>query len=499
MALPQKHPSAVSRYYIDTRPLVPSTPKQPYSLPLLELLTFADQEAVTRFLRPADKYMSLASALLKYTFIHRQAKIPWSKVVISRTPVPHRRPYWQPPADWNSNADSNSNSRADEKGGLEFNVTHQAGMVVIIGCTTPTPQLPTSTTSTTSPLSPSIDISLLDLTGHRTPDLEHSPFQVRVGIDIACADEDKRTPQDMTTQAKFDEWVDIFAEMFSERERRDMRHAPVHIPVAEREEGAAWDSSSSSSDGGSSEAARLKRARENEAKVTQLKLRRFYAYWALKEAYIKMVGEGLLASWLKELEFLDVTAPASPLGDSPSSSSRGSKSHSRSRSRGGGGRGHNRAYSHSHHNSHHHHHHHHSSTISGLNLDPEAEEAAKWTHPSKAEGGMQTLLRGRKLDDVDIELVAYEEDFMVATALRGVEEVFDDGSGGDKGKGKGKENLVENRTAVVNGVVNGNVAVGVGVGVVQPELNKPERKRFIRLDIERDIRPCAEGRCRCLD
>lgn len=439
MAADKMHSSSITRYYIDTRSLVPENAKQPYSLPLLELLTFADQEAVTRFLRPADKFMSLASSLLKYTFIHRRAKIPWSKVAVSRTPVPHRRPYWQPPPDWDPQA---------EKGGLEFNVTHQAGMVVIIGCSTPTAQIPISSLSDT--------MDHLDLTGHHTPDLEHSPYQVRVGVDIACADEDKRTPKDMTTQAKFDEWVDIFAEMFSDRERRNMRHAPIHMPVAEREEGV-WGISSdeSSSSEGGSEAARLRRARENEAKLMQLKLRRFYAYWALKEAYIKMVGEGLLASWLKELEFLNVTAPVSPLANSSRS-----KSHSRSRSR---GTSHNRTNSHSHH-----HHHSLSTTIP----DPAAEEAAKWTHPSKAENGMLTLLRGRKLDDVNIELVAYDEDFLLATATRGVIEVFE------------HEHTPEN-------VENGTVGVKVAV--------EPERKRWVKLDIEKDIRPCAEGRCKCLD
>lgn len=39
------------------------------------------------------------------------------------------------------------------------------------------------------------------------------------------------------------------------------------------------------------------------------KLRRFYAFWCLKEAYIKLEGEALLASWLKELEFRHVRAP----------------------------------------------------------------------------------------------------------------------------------------------------------------------------------------------
>ena len=39
------------------------------------------------------------------------------------------------------------------------------------------------------------------------------------------------------------------------------------------------------------------------------KLRHFYAHWCLKEAYVKMTGEALLASWLKDLEFRNVLVP----------------------------------------------------------------------------------------------------------------------------------------------------------------------------------------------
>lgn len=47
-----------------------------------------------------------------------------------------------------------------------------------------------------------------------------------------------------------------------------------------------------------------------EAERIAAKLRYFYTFWALKEAYIKMTGEALLAGWLRELEFRDVRVPA---------------------------------------------------------------------------------------------------------------------------------------------------------------------------------------------
>ena len=41
------------------------------------------------------------------------------------------------------------------------------------------------------------------------------------------------------------------------------------------------------------------------------KLRRFYTYFCYKEAYIKLAGEALLAPWLRQLEFFNVRSPKS--------------------------------------------------------------------------------------------------------------------------------------------------------------------------------------------
>ncbi|MCJ1278913.1 hypothetical protein MMC21_006734 [Puttea exsequens] len=38
-------------------------------------------------------------------------------------------------------------------------------------------------------------------------------------------------------------------------------------------------------------------------------LRHFYAHWCLKEAYVKMTGEALLAPWLRDVEFRNVQVP----------------------------------------------------------------------------------------------------------------------------------------------------------------------------------------------
>ena len=42
---------------------------------------------------------------------------------------------------------------------------------------------------------------------------------------------------------------------------------------------------------------------------TDMRLRAFYTLWCLREAYVKMTGEALLAPWLKDLVFSDWQAP----------------------------------------------------------------------------------------------------------------------------------------------------------------------------------------------
>jgi 4'-phosphopantetheinyl transferase len=48
----------------------------------------------------------------------------------------------------------------------------------------------------------------------------------------------------------------------------------------------------------------------------EAKLRRFYTYFCAKEAYLKLVGEGILADWIKECEFRNLQVPRPCLGNS---------------------------------------------------------------------------------------------------------------------------------------------------------------------------------------
>ncbi|KAK0516613.1 hypothetical protein JMJ35_001216 [Cladonia borealis] len=99
---------------------------------------------------------------------------------------------------------------------------------------------------------------------------------VRLGVDIVRMNWDK----DYATVMKegFQSWARTYESVFSDREVQDIAHyeAPEHDDVQD---------------------------------TIRAKLRHFYAHWCLKEAYVKMTGEALLAPWLKDVEFRNVQVP----------------------------------------------------------------------------------------------------------------------------------------------------------------------------------------------
>ncbi|KAL2785130.1 hypothetical protein BJX66DRAFT_315486 [Aspergillus keveii] len=326
-----EHP-ALTRWYVDTRPLTSTTT----SLPLLHTLRKSDQTAVQKFYHLKDKHMSLASALLKYLFIHRTCRIPWSAVNISRTPDPHRRPCFIPPA-----ASGDSAREGVPIPEIEFNVSHQASMVAIVGTTIRPPSGAEGEDA-----------------GWKKPE---------VGVDITCVNERQSRSEEGRSLAALEKYIDIFSEVFSARELADMRSLT----------GAPSD------------------IRSAEYQLVDYGYRLFYTYWALKEAYIKMTGEALLAPWLRELEFSNVVAPGVEGGE-------------------------------------------------GVFGEPYR--------------GVRTTLYKEPVEDVRIEVAALEADYLFATAARG-------GGMGSGSEGDHSEN---------------------------PWLP------FQKLDIERDIKPCAQGTCNCL-
>ncbi|KAI9767897.1 MAG: hypothetical protein M1840_005390 [Geoglossum simile] len=223
----------------------------------LKYLKADEQQAVSKYLRVKDKKMSLASYLLKYLIVAKTCTVPWSGIQISSGQ--YKKPCYRP--------------KDPDGPGIEFNVSHQAGLVVVVA---------------------------------------NPGTSAKVGVDIVCVNE--RNDHARIDEKGFDAWVDTYEEMFSDRELNNIkyyvdaiqledgteigtdqlgelarccsRHEPMHIALA------SGDSRYFSS-----------------GVVVEAKLRRFYAYWCLKEAYIKMSGEALLAKWLRDLEFQNVRAP----------------------------------------------------------------------------------------------------------------------------------------------------------------------------------------------
>lgn len=136
----------------------------------------------------------------------------------------------------------------------------------------------------------------------------------QVGVDIVCVNErdDYRT----IDQEGFDGWVDVYEEVFSEDERWDMKFKVDSITLLD---GRIINGE----DIGRNDRC-VKRDIQLEATLPsgerhcfnsdlliEAKLRRFYVFFCYKEAYIKLSGEALLAPWLKQLEFQNVKSPRS--------------------------------------------------------------------------------------------------------------------------------------------------------------------------------------------
>jgi 4'-phosphopantetheinyl transferase len=163
---------------------------------------------------------------------------------------------------------------------VDFNVSHQAGIV-----------------------------SLIAVVGAKG---------VTVGTDVVCVNERIQNDYKHIEKDGFFDWVDMHADVFAESEVNFMKLYPVdldlNIPGAEIK-GYGKDATSrcqwrnrkleiKAVNGGNG------RKMEVESnKVIDAKLRRFYAMWCLRETYVKMTGEALLAPWLKELEISNVRIP----------------------------------------------------------------------------------------------------------------------------------------------------------------------------------------------
>jgi len=258
---------------------------------------------------------SEAAAVLKYYHV-RDAKMSLASSLIKHLAIAHLCPS----TPWHATAitrDARTKPTwIDPSTGfspLAFNVTHQAGIVALIA-------IP-------SPPSPS------------------PPLPIEVGIDLVCTSERRSRDHSLILTDGWPRFVDMHADVFSPAETSYLKYevlsrVPGLVPA-----------------GGSASA---------EA-VMDAKLRAFYALWALREAYVKLTGEALLAEWLSELEFRGFR-PVAP--------------------------------------------------TAGWAVPAREEEAEGNRYGAQVISNQEVWFKGRRVDDVNMSLRAMGEDYMICTAVR---------------------------------------------------------------------------------
>lgn len=201
--------------------------------------------------------MAIASHLLKRMAIVTLCKVPWEKAIVSRRS--NNKPYFA-----NTQPDGPEYS-------INFNVSHQAGIVTLVAIA-----------------SSSIDI----------------------GTDVVCVNERGNVDK----KSDFYDWVSMHADVFHPNEMEYLQRNPQNLNL-DIPQALSMPVSECKHRGQILRAGDCEIASDS---VVDAKVRRFFAAWCLREAFIKMQGEALLAKWLKELEFRNVRAPEPQVDASPS-------------------------------------------------------------------------------------------------------------------------------------------------------------------------------------
>ncbi|KAF4985732.1 hypothetical protein FGRMN_11113 [Fusarium graminum] len=224
MSQTQSSPTVI-QWVIDTRPLWPSALKTKDLISsasrALSLLTTEEQSSVLRYYHVRDAKLALASALLKRYVISRFCHIPWSQAKTTRDS--RTKPVFLLPNGHEP---------------LIFNVSHQAGLAVLLAVHQP-------------------------------------PKGLAVGVDVVCPPERRSRDLRSLEDEGWVSFVDMHADVFGAGEVSSLKNMRPGSPVHEQDRA----------------------------------LRYFYALWCLREAYVKMTGDALLASWLKDLEMREFAPP----------------------------------------------------------------------------------------------------------------------------------------------------------------------------------------------
>ncbi|KAJ5872509.1 uncharacterized protein N7529_004862 [Penicillium soppii] len=301
---------------------------------------------------------------------------------------------------------------------VDFNVSHQAGITVLAGTRA----------------------------GNSVEAESKAP--PRVGIDIACVDEPSRRRNDRPpkTLADLTTFVEVFSEVLSPNELHTIKNPLETLRMAYQRNLTDIDPS-----------------KIDEEVLARYGLRLFYSIWALKEAYLKMTGDGLIAPWIKDLEFSNVIPP----GYVSSRASEGS-----------------------------------STGLHGPepSANPAFAIARSVRHWGSPYTDIKVTLNGDPVEHVRLQLISFEEDYLVATAASGshVGTVSSEITNWDNHHLPGfimfrdsTQELKKIRIAPIAGREIGDRDPWRAQSAISdPWLPIQE------VDIDIDIRPCAEGRCK---
>lgn len=283
--------TTLTRWLLDTRSIWSGFRITESASHYLDLIPEDERKVILRKYHAADARMSLGSALLKRAYIQQCTGLSWDKISFERKGHPiHGKPAWKTP-DWSYPGFPWPR--------VDFNISHQAGLVTLVGACTIGSEEPASATWKE---------------GGLWGDEDRKEEEVLVGCDIVCANE--RQDLESIRQTNFEEWTSGFDQAFSHEELWDITYTLPsrsltllngeevdshmlgrldRIIVCDQDVAVKMPDS------------RIEKLSSN--LIIEAKMRRFYTFFALKEGYIKLVGEGLLAPWIKKCEFKNVRAP----------------------------------------------------------------------------------------------------------------------------------------------------------------------------------------------
>jgi 4'-phosphopantetheinyl transferase len=136
---------------------------------------------------------------------------------------------------------------------IAFNVSHQAGLVALIA-----------------------------VHGYN----QATSGEVEVGVDVVCTSERREHDFKSIQKEGWTGFVDVYADVFARSEANYLKYQILStVPGVPRGPGTTQE------------------------QLLDFKLRCFYTLWCLREAYVKMTAEALLADWLSALEFRNFVPP----------------------------------------------------------------------------------------------------------------------------------------------------------------------------------------------